>query len=108
MIEHATEVQVRWSDVDPAGIVGVPIVESGSTFVSPARYGDVLTISSRIVWVREKTFRVEHEISAGRGACGAPEGAPPRMGRTGAPELAFQGRDRSCSLVPPDRAFTRD
>src|SRR6266571_4081531 len=71
MIEHTTEVQVRWSDVDPAGvvfyprffqwydlgceslfaslglpwpeafpkyqIVGVPIVESGSKFMSPAR-----------------------------------------------------------------------
>jgi 4-hydroxybenzoyl-CoA thioesterase len=83
MIEHATTVQARWSDVDPAGIVfyprffewydlgcealfaalgfpwpeafprfgivGVPIVESGSKFVSPARYGDVLTIRSRVV-----------------------------------------------------------
>jgi 4-hydroxybenzoyl-CoA thioesterase len=101
MTEHATEVQVRWSDVDPAGIVyyprffqwydlgcemlflalglpwpetfprygivGVPIVESGSKFTSPARYGDVLTIRSRVPWVRAKVFRIEHEIStAGR------------------------------------------
>src|SRR5574341_974625 len=97
MVEHTTSVQVRWSDVDPAGIVyyprffqwydlgsemlflalglpwpetsprygivGVPIVESGSKFVSPARYGDELAIRSRVAWVREKTFRVEHDIA---------------------------------------------
>lgn len=105
MAEHATSVQVRWGDVDPAGIVfyprffewydlgcealftsldlpwpeafprydivGVPIVESGSKFVSPARYGDVLTITSRVAWVREKTFRVEHEIAVGSRLCAA-------------------------------------
>jgi 4-hydroxybenzoyl-CoA thioesterase len=83
MVEHATQVQIRWSDVDPAGIVfyprffewydlgcealfaslglpwpeafpkydivGVPIVESGSKFLSPARYGDILTIRSKVV-----------------------------------------------------------
>ena len=103
MIEHTTEVPVRWSDVDPAGvvfyprffewydlgcellfaslglpwpeafprydIVGVPIVESGSKFVSPARYSDVLTIRSKVAWMRDKTFRVEHEISVGARLC---------------------------------------
>ncbi|HZO39136.1 MAG TPA: acyl-CoA thioesterase, partial [Methylomirabilota bacterium] len=88
MVEHATQVQIRWSDVDPAGIVfyprffewydfgceelfaslglpwpeafpkydivGVPIVESGSKFLSPARYGDVLTIRSKVAWVKTK------------------------------------------------------
>jgi len=101
--EHTTTVQVRWGDVDAAGIVfyprffewydlgcealfaslglawpeafpkyeivGVPIVESGSRFTSPARYGDVLTIRSRVAWVRDKTFRVEHEISVGSRLC---------------------------------------
>jgi len=105
MVEHSTSVQVRWGDVDPAGIVyyprffqwydlgceqlfvalglpwpetfpkyeivGVPIVESGSKFVSPARYGDVLMIRSRVAWVRAKTFRMEHEISAGPRLCAA-------------------------------------
>jgi 4-hydroxybenzoyl-CoA thioesterase len=50
-------------------IVGVPIVESGSTFLSPARWADVLTIRSRIAWVKEKTFRVEHEITIGERLC---------------------------------------
>lgn len=99
----ATTVQVRWSDVDPAGIVfyprffewydlgcealfaslglpwpvafpkydivGVPIVESGSRFLSPARYGDVLTIRSSVAWVKAKTFRMEHTIAAADRVC---------------------------------------
>jgi 4-hydroxybenzoyl-CoA thioesterase len=102
-VEHATTVQVRWGDVDPAGIVfyprffewydlgcealfaalglpwpeafpkygivGVPIVESGSRFVAPARYGDALTITSRVGWVKDKTFRMEHTIAAGPTVC---------------------------------------
>jgi 4-hydroxybenzoyl-CoA thioesterase len=98
-----TQVTVRWSDADPAGIafyprffewydlgtetlfeshglawpetferyriVGVPIVESGSSFLSPARYGDVLTIRSSVAWVKDKTFRMEHEISVGSRLC---------------------------------------
>ena len=103
MISHATTVQVRWGDVDAAGIVfyprfyewydygcealfaglglpwpelfprhgivGVPIVESGSRFVSPARYGDTLTIRSSVAWVKDRTFRMEHEIAVGDRPC---------------------------------------
>jgi len=103
VIASTTQVTVRWSDADPAGIafyprffewydlgtetlfeslglpwpetferyriVGVPIVESGSTFLSPARYGDVLTIRSSVVWVKDKTFRMEHEVSVGARLC---------------------------------------
>jgi acyl-CoA thioesterase FadM len=50
-------------------IVGVPIVESGSTFLSPVRHGDVLTIRSSVAWVKDKTFRMEHEISVGDRLC---------------------------------------
>jgi len=50
-------------------IVGVPIVESGSTFLFPVRWGDVLAITSTVVWVKDKTFRVEHEISVGSRVC---------------------------------------
>lgn len=50
-------------------IVGVPIVESGSTFVSPVRWGDVLAIRSSIAWVKDKTFRVEHEIRVDERLC---------------------------------------
>jgi 4-hydroxybenzoyl-CoA thioesterase len=102
-VEHVSSVQVRWGDVDPAGIVfyprffewydlgcealfaalglawpeafpkygivGVPIVESGSRFVAPARWGDVLTITSRVAWVKERKFRVDHTIAAGATVC---------------------------------------
>jgi 4-hydroxybenzoyl-CoA thioesterase len=93
---HAVDIQVRWSESDPAGIafyprffewfdlgcaalfesvglpwpelfprygiVGVPIVECGSRFSSPVRYGDTMRVTSTIAWVRAKTFRVEHEV----------------------------------------------
>src|SRR5215472_11556035 len=109
MVEHTTQVQIRWSDVDPAGIVfyprffewydlgceslfaslglpwpeafptydivGVPIVESGSKFLSPARYGDVLTIRSKVAWVKTKTFRMEHELSVGARLSSRPDRA---------------------------------
>ena len=50
-------------------IVGVPIVESGSTFRSPVRWADVLEVRSSIAWVKDKTFRVDHEISVGDRLC---------------------------------------
>jgi 4-hydroxybenzoyl-CoA thioesterase len=53
-----------WPQLFPGhGIVGVPIVESGSTFVAPVRYGDTVTIRSTVAWVKAKTFRMEHELS---------------------------------------------
>jgi YbgC/YbaW family acyl-CoA thioester hydrolase len=55
-----------WPQLFPRwGIVGVPIVESGSTFVAPVRYGDAVSIVSRVAWVKDRTFRMEHEIRVG-------------------------------------------
>ena len=104
-VEHTSTVQVRWGDVDAAGIVfyprfyewydygcealftalglpwpqtfpkygivGVPILESGSRFPSPARYGDTLTIRALVAWVKDKTFRMEYEISIEGRLCAA-------------------------------------
>lgn len=50
-------------------IVGVPIVESGARFTAPVRYGDEVTIRSTVTEVREKTFRVEHEVSVKGSRC---------------------------------------
>ena len=50
-------------------IVGVPIVESGARFASPVRYGDLVRIETAVREVREKTFRVEHEVSVGERRC---------------------------------------
>jgi 4-hydroxybenzoyl-CoA thioesterase len=59
-----------WPQLFPHyGIVGVPIVESGSTFVAPVRYGDTVTIRSTVAWVKDKTFRMEHEISVSGTVC---------------------------------------
>ncbi|HEY7650489.1 MAG TPA: acyl-CoA thioesterase [Methylomirabilota bacterium] len=59
-----------WLQLFPRhGIVGVPIVESGSTFAAPVRYGDTVTIRSTVAWVKDKTFRMEHEISVGDTVC---------------------------------------
>src|SRR5262250_457873 len=126
MVEHSTDVQIRWSDVDPAGIVfyprffewydlgcealfeslglpwpeafpkydivGVPIVESGSKFLSPARYGDVLTIRSKVAWVKTKTFRMEHEISVGARLCSQGFAEPPMYTRAAPPARhAYRG-----------------
>ena len=43
-------------------IMGVPILESGSRFTSPVRFGDVMTLRSMVAWVKTKTFRMEHEM----------------------------------------------
>jgi len=50
-------------------IVGVPIVESGARFGAPVRYGDEVRIRTVLSDLREKTFRVEHEISVGPVRC---------------------------------------
>ena len=59
-----------WPVIFPKyGIVGVPIVECGSRFVSPVRYGDTARVRSTIAWVKDKTFRVEHRIHVGERLC---------------------------------------
>jgi 4-hydroxybenzoyl-CoA thioesterase len=59
-----------WPELFPTrGIVGVPIVESGSRFASPARYGDTLEVRAVVAWVKEKTFRMEYEISVDGRMC---------------------------------------
>ena len=61
---------LAWPETFPRyDIVGVPIVESGSTFSSPVRYGDVLTIRSAVAWVKTTTFRMEHTISVDGRLC---------------------------------------
>ena len=61
---------LSWTEMFPAErIVGVPIVESGARFTSPVRYGDQVRIQTTVSEVREKTFRVEHEVSGGQRHC---------------------------------------
>ena len=59
-----------WPELFPRfGIVGVPIVECGSRFVSPVRYGDRVRVHTTIPWIKGKTFRVEHRVSVGDRLC---------------------------------------
>ena len=61
---------LAWPELFPKyEIIGIPILESGSTFSSPVRYGDVLTIRSTVAWVKTTTFRMEHTISVGARRC---------------------------------------
>jgi acyl-CoA thioesterase FadM len=61
---------LAWPEAFPKyGIIGVPILESGSTFSSPVRYGDALTIRSAVAWVKTTTFRMEHTISVADRLC---------------------------------------
>jgi YbgC/YbaW family acyl-CoA thioester hydrolase len=50
-------------------VVGVPIVDVGARFASPVRYGDIVTIRASVGYVKEKTFRVDHEVSVGERHC---------------------------------------
>lgn len=59
-----------WPEIFPRyELAGVPILESGATFLHPVRYGEVVTIRSSVAWVKDKTFRMEHEISVGGTVC---------------------------------------
>lgn len=44
------------------GILGIPLVDSGARFIAPARFGDVVELSSRISEFRRSSFDVEHRL----------------------------------------------
>jgi 4-hydroxybenzoyl-CoA thioesterase len=59
-----------WTELFPGyGLVGVPIVECGARFGSPVRYADAVRIRSTVTEVRDRTFRVEHEVWVGDRRC---------------------------------------
>jgi len=43
-------------------IVGIPMVDTRSRFVIPSRWGDTITIESRIVAWKRSSFDVEHRV----------------------------------------------
>jgi 4-hydroxybenzoyl-CoA thioesterase len=47
------------------GIVGIPIVDTGARFIKPARFGDVVTITSTITGFRRSSFEVGHQVFNG-------------------------------------------
>ena len=44
------------------GVVGIPLVETRARFIRPAKFGDVVSIESRIAEFRRSSFAVEHRL----------------------------------------------
>lgn len=44
------------------GIVGIPLVDSGARFIAPARFGDVVELTSQVSAFRRSSFDVEHKL----------------------------------------------
>ena len=81
------------------GIVGVPIVESGARFVSPVRWGDAIRIRATVAWVKDKTFRMEYEITVDGRACASGFEVRAWVRRPSSP-----GEPLEAKLIPDDVA----
>jgi 4-hydroxybenzoyl-CoA thioesterase len=46
-------------------IVGIPLVDARAKFISPAAFGDVIDMESRIVDVRRSSFDIGHKLFVG-------------------------------------------
>ena len=89
-----------WPVIFPKyAIVGVPIVECGSRFASPVRYGDTMRVTSTIAWVKDKTFRVEHEVHVGDRHCASGFEVRAWVARPAAP-----GGKLAARAIPPEVA----
>jgi len=42
--------------------MGIPLVDAGARFLSPARFGDVVELTSRVSEFRRSSFDVEHQL----------------------------------------------
>lgn len=80
-------------------IVGVPIVECGSRFTSPVRWGDTMQVTSTIAWVKAKTFRVEHEVTVGGRHCASGFDVRAWVGRPLSPEEPLRARPIPAEIV---------
>ena len=59
------------------GIMGIPLVDAGARFIAPARFGDVVDMTSQVSEFRRSSFDVEHRLHV-RGAI-AVEGRETRV-----------------------------
>ena len=44
------------------GIMGMPLVDAGARFLAPARFGDVVELTSQVSEFRRSSFDVEHQL----------------------------------------------
>ncbi len=76
------------------GLLGLPLVEAGSRFLSPIRFGDTVRLTSHIASWRRKTVRIHHLVTVGGTRCA--EGHEVRV--------VAKGRDGEIETVaPPER-----
>ena len=76
------------------GLLGLPLVEAGSRFLSPIRFGDTVRLTSFVAFWRRKTVRISHRISVDGRRCA--EGHEIRV--------VARGRDGEIQAVtPPER-----
>jgi 4-hydroxybenzoyl-CoA thioesterase len=47
------------------GIVGLPLVDAGARFIAPARFGDVVELTSQVNEFRRSSFDVDHKLTVG-------------------------------------------
>ena len=89
MFRNAIDITVEWGDCDPAGIVfypnyfrwfnqgahalfgaaGMPMLDTQASFRAPVRFGETITLTSRIDEWRNKSFTVAHEVHKGGQLC---------------------------------------
>lgn len=44
------------------GILGIPLVDAGARFLAPARFGDVVELTSQVTEFRRSSFDIEHRL----------------------------------------------
>jgi 4-hydroxybenzoyl-CoA thioesterase len=47
------------------GILGIPLVDASARFIAPARFGDVVELTSEVKEFRRSSFDVEHRLMIG-------------------------------------------
>lgn len=76
------------------GLLGLPLVEAGSRFLNPIRFGDTVRLTSYVASWRKKTVRIDHLVSVDGSRCA--EGHEIRV--------VAKGRDGQIqAITPPER-----
>ena len=44
------------------GILGLPLVDAGARFIAPARFGDIVELTSQVSEFRRSSFDVDHKL----------------------------------------------
>jgi len=52
--------QADWAERH--GVLGIPMVDTGSSFKRPSRFGDVVRIETQVIACRRSSFDVRHQL----------------------------------------------